>query len=491
MVRKYEELAGAHGRAVYHRPERHVVREALSRESVPQLGIGGRRFPIFDISANGVSFLASRESQWEVGRYVPVSVLVHAEQVFSGQGRIARLDVAGSSALVAVSLGRPFLDIGELIEVDEERRLDGELAADALTDVDRIPEDYLSAVNQACHFLNFYREALARHESRYRARGGQVAVDELAVRALEALRPRWRRIDERASEATHQLFAQPAVMRAAKVYTETVATPLFMESPMPARAYRKPRGYPGDYQVMNAYYDNRLEGPSVFAKLLHKFCVEHPLSSGCRTRKDWIIELMAREQRHFAAVSGGEVFHALSLGCGPAQEVPDFISRGRGWHGLINWSLLDQDDEALNVAYRGAARALRATPSNGSVSCLNISFTQLLNSPSILPELPPQQLIYSVGLFDYLREAKAQQLVAALYARLAPGGVLTVGNALGPNNHLWSAEMLLDWTLLYRTEREMWNLTSLLPPEADSAVSVEPGGAYYFLVVRRPSAEVG
>jgi hypothetical protein len=92
----------------------------------------------------------------------------------------------------------------------------------------------------------------------------------------------------------------------------------------------------------------------------------------------------------------------------------------------------------------------------------------------------------SAGLFDYLREGRAQTLIRGLYELLAPGGLLAVGNAIAPQPMFWTPEFLGDWTLLYRTREEMLRLARLVPDGAEVEVVVEPGNAYYFLLVRRP-----
>jgi hypothetical protein len=43
----------------------------------------------------------------------------------------------------------------------------------------------------------------------------------------------------------------------------------------------------------------------------------------------------------------------------------------------------------------------------------------------------------------------------------------------------------MDWTMLYRTRDEMLRLAGLLPENAEVSVVLEPGGAYYFLLVRK------
>jgi len=49
--------------------------------------------------------------------------------------------------------------------------------------------------------------------------------------------------------------------------------------------------------------------------------------------------------------------------------------------------------------------------------------------------------------------------VETLYDRLAPGGQLLIGNMkAGPDSTLWPVEFITDWSLNYRTPREMLEL---------------------------------
>ena len=81
MARSYESLMGALGRSVFYRPERRRVRELLSRDANPQLLVNGDQFPLFDVSMNGVSFLAHGvDRDWEVGDEIPLKE-IRAEAV--------------------------------------------------------------------------------------------------------------------------------------------------------------------------------------------------------------------------------------------------------------------------------------------------------------------------------------------------------------------------------------------------------------------------
>ncbi len=490
MAKSYEELMGALGRAVFFRPERRRVRDLLSREAQPQLLVDGADHPLFDLSLNGVSFLSQDGVEsWPAGRELDVTLLLHGREVYRGRGRVARLEPGPRKGVrIGLALVGGFLDLPEILHQDEEGQLETDLRAGPEFWRTRIPLALQESVGRAVHFLHFYRQVLDRSEARYRARGARIGdpLTSLADRALGALREPWAEIQRSASRAAVECLGNRQVLLASKRLTETLVTPVLSVCPLVQRAYTKPLGYAGDYKVMQYYYNNALEGDSVFAQVFHKMGVEHPLSAGVRTRKDYVVGLMADEHdRHLARGEAQPVFRVASLGCGPAREVSDFIARRKGWSGHVAWTLIDQEDEALSIAYNESHRQLRATGAAGSLQCLHLSFVQIMRDPSLLPIESGQHFIFATGLFDYLGEAVAQVLVRTLYDQLAPGGLIVLGNALGPNDHFWSPEFILDWTMLYRTREEMLRLGQRLPDNTEMSVEIEPGNAYYFLLIRK------
>jgi SAM-dependent methyltransferase len=491
MPKSYEELMGALGRAIFFRPERRRVRDLLSRDAQPQLLVEGNEYPLFDLSMNGVS-LISRDGNhlWPIGTEFDLTLLLYNKEVYKGRARVARVEPGPKKgSRIAFGLTNGFLDLPEILRQDEEGRLENQLKFGPEYWRTRIPKALQEATSRAVHFLHFYKQTLDRHEARYKAPGGggSDAIAALEQRALAALRGPWSEIVRVASRAALECLNDREVLAAAKEYTENLVTQVLLACPMLRRAYTKPLGYSGDYQVMLYTYNNAFEGDSVFARVFHKIGVEHPLSAGIRTRKDFVVKMMEREHERFLAVEEDDpVFRIASLGCGPALEASDFIKCRKSWPGQVVFTLVDQEEEALSHAFHQSQRQIQATGANAAIQCLNLSFIQVLRDPSLVPIEHPQHFIFATGLFDYLREMTAKVLLRALYEHLAPGGLLALGNAIGPNDHFWSPEFLLDWTLLYRTREEMLRLAELLPETAEPDVVVEPGGAYHFLIVRKP-----
>src|SRR5262249_17478380 len=146
----------------------------------------------------------------------------------------------------------------------------------------------------------------------------------------------------------------------------------------------------------------------------------------------------------------------LSLGCGSAREVELFLSNANLKNRRVEFTLIDQEQSALSYTVEKTYPYVLTAKGQARVQCLNMSFTDILRGTGGLAELPPQDLIYSLGLIDYLADRRAQALVRRLYETLAPGGLLIIGNMNEtPLSNLWPMEFISDWTLYYRTEAQM------------------------------------
>jgi trans-aconitate methyltransferase len=176
----------------------------------------------------------------------------------------------------------------------------------------------------------------------------------------------------------------------------------------------------------------------------------------------------------------------LSLGCGPAREVELFLSNRPLKNCRVDFTLIDQEEAALKYAVEKTHPHVLDLKGLARVQALNISFTDILRDTGALHSLPPQDLVYSVGLVDYLADRRASGLVRRLYETMAPGGLLIIGNmnetAL---SNLWPMEFLTDWSLYYRTETQMIAWTEGLGA-AQAWTETERTGRVRLLFVRKP-----
>jgi SAM-dependent methyltransferase len=462
------------------------VRDLLSPLADPRLRIDGVDHVVLDISSNGASVHGGNTDIWQVGQEHDTSLLLHGEYVQRARMRVVRREQTPRGTRVGLALIGGFFDLDAARRADGLALLDYQLSASPGAGKTVIPAEFRAAVADAVHVVQYYKRCLAPHEGPARTRGDN-AVRELAEKTYCGLRPAYAEIRERASAAAVACMSDEGILRASKVYAETVLTPLLLSAPMIHRSYTKPLGYPGDYQVMLYYYENAFEGDTAFAKAFHKLFVEHPLSAGVCTRRDYVVAAIVRELDGVIAGDRAPTFSVTSLGCGPGKEVPGLVEAKREWPGSLKFRLIDQEERTLQVAFDAGQRALAASSSHGTIECLNLSFGQLLKNPSLLSAGGLQDFIYSTGLFDYLSVHVARQLIQALYDCLKPGGTLLIGNARGPNRYFFCPEFVLDWSLIYRTREEMLELARTLPGEAKVDIELERSEAYWFMVIKKPA----
>jgi extracellular factor (EF) 3-hydroxypalmitic acid methyl ester biosynthesis protein len=486
-VRTYEELVGGVGQAVSFRARRQLARELL-REHSAAIAIGGRSFPLYDMAMSGVSFFAGAEApNWQVNDILEVEIRVHEATAYRGQARVAREERVYGQRRIGLQLQSGFLDLHEMQRLDVEQALTRDLLGGPERVFDRVPTDYREVLLQALHFAGTYQKKLAFHEAwlTETGRSEREERDNLVWRAIEAIRPRWQALCRSAGQVCAPLLRDRVTLLAAKACTEALLTPLMMASPLLHRAYHKPLGYPGDFTIMLHIYKDTFEGDTAFGRIFHKLACEDPLALGVRTRKKLLKELMTAE--YTRRLADGQGMRALSLGCGSAREVVEFVDElpepPRGAH----WTLIDQEEKALSMAYHDVLRGIQTRGGGCAAQCLYLSFEQLIRDPLAIRG-EAQDFVYCVGMFDYLPKRRAQSLVQALYERVAPGGLLAIANASGPNEHFWQCELVLDWSLIYRDQA---TLRGLADPVAASAASIEvrreESGAYDFLLVRKPS----
>jgi hypothetical protein len=142
----------------------------------------------------------------------------------------------------------------------------------------------------------------------------------------------------------------------------------------------------------------------------------------------------------------------------------------------------------LSLAYERTYPETIRLHGKASVNCLHTSFGQLLKAGELFGKLAPQDLIYTVGLIDYLAPRRAKALVTSLYQHLAPGGTLIVGNMMKTNvGNLWPMEFITDWNIIYRDHAEMEALTADITGAAEISTALDPTGRVVLVTVKKPA----
>jgi extracellular factor (EF) 3-hydroxypalmitic acid methyl ester biosynthesis protein len=212
--------------------------------------------------------------------------------------------------------------------------------------------------------------------------------------------------------------------------------PLARRSDNARRWCDKPRGYAGDYLMIARMYDDVASGEGPAGSAIDRCFLDLPAVRAVQNRR----ALLAGEIRASLRAGKGRV---TSLACGPAREVFD-VGPELG----LSTTLVDFDAEALGACAAEAART------GANVELVRANLIHVAVGRRSLA-LPPQDLVYSICLIDYLDDALVVRLLDWIHATLAPGGRTIVGNFHPRNPTRAVMDHLLDWKLIHRDEAHM------------------------------------
>jgi hypothetical protein len=256
-----------------------------------------------------------------------------------------------------------------------------------------------------------------------------------------------------------------------------------MQSPWMHRAFHKPLGYAGDYEVMNYVYGNYFSGSSLFAKAVSLSFGSTPAAAAVRTRKDFVKQ---RLSDLLDSSVGDRPIRILSIAAGPAQEVFELLNEREHIQQKVEIVLFDQDKRALTFSY-GRLKRIVSAKGHERVSILHLhdSIKRLLRGSSVFAGHGQFDLVYSCGLFDYLQLLTAVSLYRSLYSLVSPQGTLYVGNMVPQNPSRWFMELHLDWFLVYRERSEMLELARMAAPDAQIEIAEEATRINPFVTLTR------
>lgn len=478
----YEELKGSSGREIWFRPTRYDARKLFPNHP-PRVRVKSTSYQLHDISLTGVAVVAKQavEDELSLGETVPLIFQQAGLSIFEGRAKVCRTESTVFGSKLAFSLVDFYVDFDRLLS----RNVQAQIAANgSFLSAERsalVPREYRAFCADVLGVLRSYRDLLDRNI--HLADSFSHAFDNVgAYEACEGrLIEQWRTLWLTGNDIVRGVMSSREEREATKEFTELVLTPEMRAGAIWDRSYIKPLGYPGDYQIMNQVYDWERLGANVYQQLVHRLGLE--VAECIDTRMQVVRGKIAETVR---AKGQDRPARILSLGSGPAREIETFLDGPHARAGKVEFTLVDQETLALGYAYDRAYPPLLRLGGSARLQCMNISFTDILRVNGGLQAVPPQDLIYSVGLLDYLSDRRAGMLVRRLYEALSPGGLLIIGNmnetAL---SNLWPMEFIADWTLQYRGDAEMRAWADGLEP-AECWTETEKTGRVRLLYVRKP-----
>lgn len=208
-------------------------------------------------------------------------------------------------------------------------------------------------------------------------------------------------------------------------------------------ARAKPRGYAGDHEMLARIFANALcDDP--LGRLFDRYFQAQAAPQAVRNRMgmmaDWIAETVRRRnaaERTKVAIVGS----AFGLELREALLALEETERHN-----VQATLLDLDPAALEFANEQLAPLM---PSD-QLTLSDVNLFRLPERPRLATELAGTQLLLCPGLFDYLDDEAAANMLRCLAGQLAPGGRLIVFQFAPHNPTRAYMEWFGDWYLTYR-----------------------------------------
>ena len=229
-----------------------------------------------------------------------------------------------------------------------------------------------------------------------------------------------------------------------------------------------PRGYPGDFELIERLLDADPGGePGTLERVLEGCVLQLPIVWQHRAKVAWQAQLVRRRLGR----AGGERVRVLSIACGGSRDLLLLEPHELGRLDVV-LSDLDRDALALSQA-RLAPRVGRLVSVPGNA----------LRSAIRLRAHGPFDVILIGGLLDYLPERAARMLLNQAAVMLAPGGLLGATNIAAGDPWRLMLELLAGWTLIERSEDQMTQLMSL--PDITSSVVLDESRLTWLVTAAR------
>jgi extracellular factor (EF) 3-hydroxypalmitic acid methyl ester biosynthesis protein len=237
------------------------------------------------------------------------------------------------------------------------------------------------------------------------------------------------------------------------------------------RSRRKPLGYAGDYLVIDWTHTQKADSQGVGA-LWDQFYHRLAAPIAVRNRKKYFCDLFAA-----LCTERPNNISVLNVASGPCRDVAEAITQAGPHAAGSLFHCVDVEKDAI-------AYALETVQPH----CSAVTFHwEIVN---VFKFRPTRQydLVWSGGLFDYLEDGAAVNVLKKLWSATALGGKLVVGNFHPSNPSRNIMEWGSNWFLIYRTEDDMLRVFERagVPPELVS-VDQDPSGACVFGIATRAS----
>lgn len=216
-------------------------------------------------------------------------------------------------------------------------------------------------------------------------------------------------------------------------------------------AFIKPYGYPGDYELLELIYNNKpiSEGIGYYLDL---YFLNDPYAKAVRERKNKMRSMLINYIRR----SGKRRIDILNIACGSTREWKEIIDTNPSIfkNKKIVLSLVDYDKQALEFS----KNHLRGVKNIKLRSFRHNVLWYTIRSKKYKSYLNRQDIIYTIGLADYLPDKFLKKLINFLYSLLKKNGRLIIAHKDIDKYKPLPPDWWCNWRFIPRNQNKFLNL---------------------------------
>ena len=253
------------------------------------------------------------------------------------------------------------------------------------------------------------------------------------------------------------------------------------QSKLMKRAFEKPRNYPGDYKMIETIYENRPVSNGI-GFYFDRYFLANPYAVAVRNRKDKMVEIL----RNFLEETSLPKVKVLNLACGSCREIKELFIAPLRCQANLTFRCVDHDNRALEFA----RKSLETRPSYVTVKFLEENILNYCRAPKkYFDLLGEQNLIYSLGLADYLSDGILKKLLQFSYHLLKPRGKLVITHKDRSNDEQapLPPAWFCDWNFVSRDADQLLRLAKSVNGNYSVSMEREASQKIIFLTLHKNS----
>lgn len=265
-----------------------------------------------------------------------------------------------------------------------------------------------------------------------------------------------------------------------QLFRETIGCWCY-KSPILKMAYDKPQGYPGDYKLFEMIYDKT---PLAENKSMGFYWDSYFLNNGyaqaARARKNKMKNIL----QDFIENTSLETVKLLNVACGPSREIRELLTDPYlSSKKKIVFTGLDNDKDALNFSQS----KFKLLPQRMEIRLLEENVLNIFRHEKYYDLIGKQDIIYILGLTEYLPERIFRKLTRFLFELLNDNGMLVITYkdeaielpSLPPD---W----LCDWSFIKRTKEDLMKTAKEVGMDSLSLkIEREGTGSIFFFMLTK------